>query len=330
MEYALQVAGPYEKLLTAAAFAKDRGLVALALPDHYLMALSDEEAATNPAPDAFVQLGGLARETSDIDLVMLVSPITFRHPAVIAKMAVTLDHMSGGRFSLGLGTGWMDREHEVFGFEYPDTGERFARLEEALAYVSAAFDPEAPGFQGDRYQLEAFPLSPAPLGRIPIVVGGTGRYKTPRLAGQYADEFNVYPGPDLAERIKRFRDSAAETGRDAAEIRLSSSGQVFATETEAEFEAIMGEKAADAGISREELDAHYDKRQTPRGTYEQVMETLESFASFGIERFYFQGIFTPSDAGQLLDGLNINGVRWRFGTRPQSQHNPPADDEGGP
>ena len=81
---------------------------------------------------------------------------------------------------------------------------------------------------------------------------------------------------------------------------------MFATETEAEFEEIMGERAAEAGISREELDAHYEKRQTPRGTYEQVIETLEGFSSFGIERFYFQGIFTPTDAGQLLDGLNIN------------------------
>ena len=306
MEYALQVAGPYEKLLAAAAFAKDRGLVALALPDHYLMALSDEEAATTPATDAFVQLGGLARETSDIDLVMLVSPITFRHPAVIAKMAVTLDHMSGGRFSLGVGTGWMDREHEVFGFEYPDTGERFARLEEALGYVSAAFDPEAPGFQGERYQLEAFPLSPAPTGRIPIVVGGRGRFKTPRLAGRYADEFNVYPGTDLAQRIGRFRDSAREAGRSPSEIRLSSSGYVLAADTEADYEHIMNERAAEAGISREELDAHHEKRQSPRGTYEQVRENFDGLAALGIERFYFQGPFTAKGTGQLLDGLNIN------------------------
>ncbi|MCL1594418.1 MAG: LLM class flavin-dependent oxidoreductase, partial [Actinomycetia bacterium] len=174
MEYALQVSGPYQKLLDGASFAQERGLVALALPDHYLMALTDEEAKTTAAPDAFVQLGGLARDTKDIDLVMLVTPITFRHPAVIAKMAVTLDRMSGGRFTLGIGTGWMDREHEVFGLAYPDMKERFERLEECLAYVTAAFDPEAPGYQGTYYQLESFPLAPPPLGKIPILVGGTG------------------------------------------------------------------------------------------------------------------------------------------------------------
>ena len=305
MEYALQVSGTYEKLLSAAAFANERGLVALALPDHYLMGLTEEDAAVNPAPDAFVQLGGLARETTDLDLVMLVSPITFRHPAVIAKMAVTLDRMSEGRFSLGVGTGWMDREHEVFGLEYPDTAERFARLEGALAYIAAAFDPAAPGSQGERYQLEAFPAAGAPSGKIPIVVGGTGKYKTPRLAGQFADEFNVYPGPGISERLDRFRAAAAEAGRDPETIPLSSSGQVVATETEAEFEEGMNSIASEAGMTRDELEAHYEKRQTPRGTYEQVRETLDGFAAIGIDRFYFQGAFAYEDTGRLLDGLGI-------------------------
>jgi alkanesulfonate monooxygenase SsuD/methylene tetrahydromethanopterin reductase-like flavin-dependent oxidoreductase (luciferase family) len=305
VEYALQAAGPYQRLLDAAAFVSDRGLAALALPDHYLMALSDDEARTTPAPDAFIQLGGLARDTTDFDLVMLVSPITFRHPAVLAKMAVTLDRMSNGRFTLGIGTGWMDREHEVFGFDYPDMKERFARLEEALAYVRAAFDPGAPGFSGDFYQLEPFPLSPEPLATIPILVGGTGAHRTPRLAGMYADEFNVYPGPGLADRIERFRSAAVDAGRDPDQVRLSSSGQVVAAETEAEFEDLMNSNAAEAGITREELDAHYDKRQTPRGTFAEVRETLETFSDLGIERFYVQGVFTQPDMGRLFDGLGV-------------------------
>ena len=305
MEYALQVAGPYQRLLDAARFATERGLVALALPDHYLLAMKDEEAKTTPAPDAFIQFGGLARDTNDIDLVMLVSPITFRHPAVLAKMAVTLDHMSGGRFTLGVGTGWMDREHEVFGFDYPDMSERFAMLEEALAYLTAAFDQDAPGYQGERFALEAFPLAPSPIEKLPLLVGGTGRYKTPRLAGQYADEFNIYPGPHIEERIALFRRTAADAGRDPAEIRLSSSGQVVAAATESEFADVMNSNASEAGMTREELEAHYEKRQTPRGTYEQVRSQLTDLANLGISRFYFQGIFTPTDTGKLLDGLGI-------------------------
>ncbi len=306
MQYALHIAGTYDHLLEAAEFSRDRGLVALAVPDHYLMALDDEGARTRPAPDAFMQLGGLARDTRDIDLVMLVSPITFRHPAVLAKMAVTLDRMSGGRFTLGLGTGWMDREHEVFGIPYPDMAERFAMLEEALGYVRAAFDPTAPGFTGERYRLEAFPLTPPPLGEIPILVGGTGRHKTPRLAGRFADEFNVFPGPDMAERIDRFRAAAVEAGRDPDAIRLSSAGQVVAATTRAEFEDEMNERAAATGMTRDELEAHYDRRGTPRGTYDEVAEQLEALGRLGVTRFYFQTVFAPLDTGRLLDGLGIS------------------------
>jgi alkanesulfonate monooxygenase SsuD/methylene tetrahydromethanopterin reductase-like flavin-dependent oxidoreductase (luciferase family) len=306
MEYGLQVAGPYTELLEAASFATNRGLVALALPDHYLLALDEEQAKTKPAPDAFIQLGGLARETTGLDLVMLVSPITFRHPAVLLKMAVTLNRMSNGRFTLGVGTGWMDREHEVFGFEYPPMSERFDLLEEALAYLAAGFNPEYPGFQGDHYQLEAFPLSPAPIGSIPLLVGGTGQYKTPRLAGMFADEFNIYPGADMEGRIQRFREAAVASGRDPDEILLSSSGQVIAAATETEFEDLMNADAAESKITREELEAHFDKRQTPRGTYEQVNEQLAGLEQLGVSRFYFQGIFVAGDTGKLLDGLGVS------------------------
>ena len=305
MEYGLQVAGPYTELLEAASFAMDRGLVALALPDHYLLALDEEHAKTKQAPDAFIQLGGLARETTDIDLVMLVSPITFRHPAVLLKMAVTLNRMSNGRFTLGVGTGWMDREHEVFGFEYPPMAERFDLLEEALAYLSAGLNPKHPGFQGEHYQLEAFPLSPAPIGSVPLLVGGTGQHKTPRLAGMFANEFNIYPGADMAGRIQRFREAAVASGRDPDEILLSSSGQVIAAATEPEFEDLMNSEAAESKISREELDEHFDKRQTPRGTYEQVNEQLAELERLGVSRFFFQGIFVPGDTGKLLDGLGV-------------------------
>ena len=305
MDYALQVSGTYDHVLDAARFATDRGMVALALPDHYLMALSEEEAKTRPAPDAFIQFGGLARETADLELVMLVSPITFRHPAVLAKMAVTIDRMSGGRFMLGVGTGWMDLEHEVFGFPYPERGKRFDLLEDALGYLTAAFDPDHPGHDGEHFSLRAFPLAPAPVRPIPMVVGGTGPHRTPRLAGRYAAEFNVYPGADMADRIERFRRAAIDAGRDPSTLRLSSSGQVVAAATRADFDEIMDERAAEAQMSRDELDAYFEARQTPRGTYDDVREQLDGFADLGVSRFYFQGIFAPGDMADLLDGLGI-------------------------
>jgi alkanesulfonate monooxygenase SsuD/methylene tetrahydromethanopterin reductase-like flavin-dependent oxidoreductase (luciferase family) len=121
----------------------------------------------------------------------------------------------------------------------------------------------------------------------------------------FANEFNIYPGADMAGRIQRFREAAVASGRDPDEILLSSSGQVIAAATETEFEDLMNSEAAESKISREELDEHFDKRQTPRGTYEQVNEQLAELELLGVSRFYFQGIFVPGDTGKLLDGLGV-------------------------
>ena len=306
MEYGIQITGDYDHVLDMAHVASERGLAAVGLPDHYLMALDEEKAKTTSANDAFMQMAGLARETSDIDLVMLVSPITFRHPAVIAKSAITIHNMSGGRFRLGVGTGWMDREHEVFGFDYPPMAERFTRLEEAMAYLIAVLDPASPGFEGTHYALEPFPIAPAPVAKLPLVIGGTGAHKTPRLAGAYADEFNIYPGDDLADRIDRMRTAATQAGRDPDGIMLSSAGQVLAAETESDYAELLAARASEADMTVDELEAHFEKRQTPRGTYEQVRGQLDRFESLGISRFYFQAIFAPGDLDELMKGLELH------------------------
>jgi len=303
MEFALQVSGDYETLLDAARFAEDYGLVAFALPDHYLMALDEEEAKTAPANDAFAQLGGLARDTQGVELVVLVSPITFRHPAVLAKMAITLDNMSGGRFTLGIGTGWMDREHEVFGIDYPEMSQRFEMMEEALAYVRAAADPASPGYAGLRYRLEPFPISPPPARPLRLLVGGTGMHKTPRLAGAFADEFNAYPGPDLAGRLDRARAAATEAGRDGNAILMSTSGQVVGADDEAELEDKLNTWAEEAGMSRERLDELLARRNSPVGTWEQIAERFEEWSAAGITRFYLQSRWDPEETPAMIDRL---------------------------
>ena len=304
MDFALQASGTYDDVLAAARWAEDRGLAAFALPDHYLMALSEEGAKSTPAPDALIQMAGLARDTESIELVVLVSPITFRHPAVLAKTAITIDRMSGGRFVLGLGTGWMDREHEVFGFDYPARSERFEMLEEALGYVRAVLADDPVGFKGDHYRLEGFPISPRPVGTVRLVVGGTGAHKTPYLAGTYADEFNVYPGTSLSERVERARAAAADAGRDPDALLLSSAGMVVAAETTQEVEDALNERAEAASMSREELDEAYEHRQTPIGTYEELREQFAEMESDGITRFYIQGGYDPERTPALIDALS--------------------------
>lgn len=285
MDFALQGAGSYDTLLQAARWAEERGLVCLALPDHYVTSLS---GTGPPAYDAFIQLAGLARETSAIGLSVLVSPITFRHPAVIAKSAFTLDELSGGRFTLGIGTGWLEVEHRVFGIPFPPLGERFDRMEEGLAYVRALAAGEA--FQGRYYGLEAGELNPRPSAGFTIVVGGRGSHRTPILAGRYADEYNVYPAePDeMRARIELARGAAAEAGRDPDALLISSAGAVLAGHDQADYEERLAAAATESGITVEELEEHFALRNTPRGPADAVVDQLASMAGLGVGRFYLQ------------------------------------------
>ena len=305
MEFAFQTVGLYEDVLEVARFSEAHGLPAIALPDHYLMALEEEKARITPASDALIQLAGLARDTSDLELVVLVAPITFRHPAVLVKTAITIDRMSGGRFTLGIGTGWMDREHEVFGFDYPPMSVRFAMLEEALAYSRAALSHEPVGYSGEHFTLEAFPISPRPTGKVKLLVGGGGASKTPRLAGTYADEFNISLGDDLVARIDRARAAATAVGRDPDALMLSSVGQIIGGTTEAELEHRLGVIAAAEGVTKDELVEQFRRRQryAPMGTYAQLREQFAELQDLGITRFYIQGARNDEYRSELLDAL---------------------------
>jgi alkanesulfonate monooxygenase SsuD/methylene tetrahydromethanopterin reductase-like flavin-dependent oxidoreductase (luciferase family) len=286
MELALQTSGNYETVLLAARWSESNGLGAIALPDHYLMSAVED---ARPAYDALIQFAGLARETETIELVVLVSPITFRHPSVYAKTAVTLADMSGGRFKLGLGTGWMDAEHEVFGIPYPERAERFRHLEEALAYCRAAFDPTNPGYEGELYQLSPFDLQP--VAPIPLLIGGVGPHKTPRLAGLYCDEFNVYSGPidDMRIKIERAREAAASAGRSGDDLFISTACPPIVGLTGSEYRValedavpIMGKDTAD------DLHDLLERRNFPHGTPDQVADILGQMEEIGVKRWYVQ------------------------------------------
>ncbi len=305
MQFAFQTSGIYEDVLGVARLSERRGLPAIALPDHYLMALDEEKAKVAPASDALIQLAGLARDTTDLELVVLVSPITFRHPAVLVKTAITIDRMSGGRFTLGIGTGWMDREHEVFGLPYPPMSERFDMLEESLAYTRAALADEPVGYSGRHYTIEPFPISPRPVGKVKLLVGGGGTSKTPRLAGTYADEFNVSLGDDLADRIDRARTASVAADRDPHALVLSSVGQIVGAASESDLKHRLGELAADAGVTIDELAEQLKRRRTPTGTYDQLQERFAELADLGVTRFYVQGGRDNDRRAELLDGLGI-------------------------
>lgn len=286
MELAVQTMTGYDDALALARWAEAEGLAAFAVADHYLAGSGDR-----PAHDQLVLLGGIARETSTIELATLVSPITFRHPAVMYKAAVTLDEMSGGRFRLGVGAGWMEEEHEAYGLELWEMGERFDRLEDALAYIRTAID--GGGHDGRYYRLADITRRPEPQG-LKLIVGGSGKRRTPTLAGTYADEFNIFPSPDgPGEKIALAREVAAAAGRDPQALLVSTAFPAVVSATEDEVDQRFAEMGRRRGADPDRLRRRYDELGIPFGTPGRFAEGLAALADLGVTRVYFQMAFTP-------------------------------------
>lgn len=279
-----QVGGSYQQLLELAQWSEEQELDAFARADHYLN--GDQSAHTT---DALTSLAGLARETDRIELVSLVSPLTFRHPAVLAKTAATIDEMSGGRFALGVGTGWMEAEHEAFGIELYTLWERFSRLFETLSYLRSAFTG-TDGFSGRHYHLApGLDVLPRPA-NVPIVVGGSGMKKTPTMAGRFADEYNMFATDTatIEKRLEVMRDAADAAGRKPEDIRISISSQAMIADTEKDYRTLLTERGASRNMTADEYEAFLAGRNVPRGTLDTVVDAVDNFAGIGVTRFYLQ------------------------------------------
>jgi alkanesulfonate monooxygenase SsuD/methylene tetrahydromethanopterin reductase-like flavin-dependent oxidoreductase (luciferase family) len=293
--------GSYRRLVELARWAEDFGLDAFARSDHYL-----HMDHTADATDALVSLAGVASETSTIRLVTLVSPITFRHPAIMAKAATTIDEISGGRFSLGVGTGWMQSEHDAFGLDLPPLGERFKRLEESLAYISTVFAGGG-STSGEYYSFDHPSVFPVASRGLQMVVGGNGPRKTPRLAGVFADEYNMFvtDRSTLDQRLEAMRTAALEAGRDPNDILISFAGPGFVYATEEEHRQALKTRGAKRDMSPDEYAAFLDERSVPHGTPQQAGSAIDQMASWGVGRYYVQDI-SP------LDDIDLNHLDMLF------------------
>ena len=217
-----QQGATYDQLLTVARTAEELGFDAFFRSDHYLK-MGDVSGAPGPT-DAWITLAGLARETSTIRLGTLVTAATFRLPGPLAIAIAQVDAMSGGRVELGIGTGWYDDEHTAYGIPFPGLGERFDRLTEQLEIILGLWttpDGETFSFAGDHYRLADSPALPKPQQQPhpPILVGGGGARRTPRLAARFADEFNTpfMSADDALAAYSRVDEACEKAGRDPAE-----------------------------------------------------------------------------------------------------------------
>jgi F420-dependent oxidoreductase-like protein len=275
----------WEQWLALAGAAEEAGLEALFRSDHYL---SLDRPRDKGSLDAWTTLAGLAARTSRIRLGSMVSPATFRHPAVLAKSAATVDHISGGRVELGIGAGWMELEHRAYGFDFPPTSERVERLAEQLEIVHRVWTEDVTSFEGRFYRLEDCPGLPKPVQRPRprIVVGGAAKPGTVRPAARFADEYNtVFVGPPEAARRRARLDRICEAeGRDPASLPLSVMTGFLIGADEREL-ARRAARLADGDAAR--LLSRY-REHAVAGTPEQVVERLGEYDEAGVTRVLLQ------------------------------------------
>jgi alkanesulfonate monooxygenase SsuD/methylene tetrahydromethanopterin reductase-like flavin-dependent oxidoreductase (luciferase family) len=255
----------WEQWRALAAAAEEAGLDGLFRSDHYRSILRGEPAGSL---DAWATLAALAVSTRRIRLGTLVSPVTFRPASVLAKNAVTVDHVSGGRVELGIGAGWYQAEHESYGFPFPSTRERFDELERQLAEIHRQWADDS----------DAWP-KPLQQPRPPIIVGGSAKPRGIRLAIRYADEYNTtFATLDEArERRRALDDAAREAGREPLTFSIMTG-------------CVVGRDAADAAerLARWRQITREAGRPTFSGTVEEVVEELRAYERVGVERAMLQ------------------------------------------
>jgi F420-dependent oxidoreductase-like protein len=263
------------------------GFDGLLTSDHYLSVVNAEEPGSS---DAWTLLGALAASTERLRLGTMVSPVTFRLPAVLAKAATTVDRISGGRVQLGVGAGWWDLEHRSHGIPFPPTPERFEMLEEQLEIVHGLWSEEVFSFEGRYYALEECRFLPKPVQRPhpPIVLGGKGGPRLARLVARWADEFNRVGGtPDeLRASIERVTDALDRQGRDRASVAMSFMTWVFVGRTDDEWRdrADRARRMDPTTGSLEEYLADIS-RDCIVGTVEQAIDRMNEYAAAGVQRF---------------------------------------------
>ncbi|MFR9795039.1 LLM class F420-dependent oxidoreductase [Streptomyces sp. MS06] len=276
-----QQGATYDTLLTVAKATEDLGFDAFFRSDHYLR-MGSSDGLPGPT-DAWITLAGLARETRRIRLGTLMTAGTFRLPGVLAIQVAQVDQMSGGRIELGLGAGWFEDEHKAYGIPFPK--EKFGRLQEQLEIVTGLWETE-PGktfdYQGTYYQLTDSPALPKPAqARIPVLIGGHGAVRTPRLAARHADEFNIpfASVEDSARQFGRVRAAAEEAGRPAGDLVYSNALVVCVGRDERE----IARRAAAIGREVDELRAN-----GLAGSPAEVVDRIGRYAEIGSQRIYLQ------------------------------------------
>lgn len=291
----IEPAATFQNVVAQAKAAEAAGFDRVFVMDHFYQ-LPGIGAPGEPMFECYTMLSALAQHTETVRLSALVTGNTYRHPTLLAKTITALDHVSGGRATLGIGCGWFELEHNSLGYEFGTFTDRFEKLEEALQIIIPMLRGETVSLDGKHYQVVDAVNSPAPISRVPIMIGGSGEKKTLRMVAQYADESNLSSGP--IEEIPRKLDALAahceRLGRDRSEIKVTKLQMALVAPTMEEAEADVQAVAA------------------VKGWNDEIIEMAKGILIYGDPDTVGEQLQACMDTG--IDGLTIN--------LPGNGHNP--------
>lgn len=281
----------YKTIETIALKAEDLGYDSLWTCDHFF---KDSDAVTLNSLEAWTLLTALAAKTTKPQLGVLVTCNSYRHPAMLAKIAATVDMISEGRLILGIGAGWKEIEYEAYGYPFPSVGERMDRLEESLRVIIQLFTSARATFDGSYYQLKEAPFAPKPTQKPypPILIGGHGEKRTLRLVAKYADMSNFSPW--AADRIDRLlnalKSHCDDIGRDYDTITKTYLGYCLISENPQEIQDFNKRRAREQGIS---MDDYLEKQSKLPGAWAGSPEEIAAQYKYLIDRGFshFQLLF---------------------------------------
>ena len=277
----------FRSVIAQAKAAEAAGFDRVFVMDHFYQ-LPGIGAPDEPMFECYSVLSALAQHTETVRLSALVTGNTYRHPTLLAKTVTALDHVSGGRATLGIGAGWFELEHNSLGYEFGTFTDRFEKLEEALQIVIPMLRGEKVSLDGKHYQVTDAVNSPAPISRVPIMIGGTGEKKTLRMVAQYADESNLSSGSidEIPRKLDALAAHCERLGRDRSEIKVTKLQMVLVAPTMEEAEADVREMAA------------------AKGWNEEVIEMAKAILIYGDADTVGERLQACMDTG--IDGLTIN------------------------
>ncbi len=236
----------YEDTMSLCRHAEAIGYDGIWLADHFM----PDEDELIPVYESWITMAALARDVPRVRMGTLVSGNTYRHPAVLANMAATLDRLNDGRTGLGLGSGWQQNEHEAYGIEYGTAGSRLRMLDEACQIIKGLFENDYFDFKGEFYQMQGAPLEPKPLqSSMPLMIGGGGEKVTLKIAAKYADEWNVWGNVETLVRKMSILDQHCEgLNRDPATLERCAVALLFLSDNEGYLSRVRDSAPADRSI----------------------------------------------------------------------------------